>query len=186
MRFLFIGDSRTARGNGTFGSGNNSWPAALVAQSNVSQAPNIWIGDNVGNSGTSSINWAANIAATLALQTSIHVVVLCNVGVLDVATPQATYIANMQSVMDACAARWPSLTFYCMRPWRQGQDAFATTIHGWIDTLVASRPFAALGPDEAVWMKGADNGATMSNDGLHYSAAGEVECAAQWLTTLGF
>jgi len=50
---------------------------------------------------------------------------------------------------------------------------------------VARPGVAYLGHDERVWLEGGDDGATMTTDGRHYSAAGQAECAAQWRSVIG-
>lgn len=96
------------------------------------------------------------------------------------------WIARYQTVLDKLHAKWPGARVYLMYPWSRNLDAYAASLHGYIDTVIGSRAFAYSGPDEAVWLKGADNGATMTYDGVHYSATGKAECAAQWLTAMGY
>ncbi len=114
--------------------------------------------------------------------------VLLNWGANDVGSlpAEATWEADYLAIIDKVHAKAPNAKVYLMRPWRRGYDAEAATLHGWIDTIVAARAFTYVGPDEAVWMKGADNGAAMTTDGIHYSTAGQAECAAQWKTVLGY
>lgn len=121
---------------------------------------------------------------------SARVVALINIGVNDFsgALPDQTAWQNaMLSLIDRISYRWPDSAIYIMRPWARGFDTRADTMAGWIDNVIAARPTrAALGPDERVWLKGADDGATMTTDGTHYSAAGNAEVVEQWLTTLGY
>ncbi len=144
--------------------------------------------DNVGVAGTTASYWASNIAATLFDQPFTHQVVLYNLGVNDFGTAtQGQWIADVETVADAVHAKWPSALFYIMRPWKVSNDANAATYSGWIDTIVASRSsWVKYGPDEAVWLKGADNGATNTTDGIHYSVAGEAAAVTQWKTVLGY
>lgn len=100
---------------------------------------------------------------------------------------EATWETNYYTILDAINAKWPNAKCYLMRPWAQGQDADADTMAGWIATVVTARSaFANLGPDERVWLKGADNGATNTSDGVHYSAAGQTAAVTAWLSTLGY
>lgn len=58
---------------------------------------------------------------------------------------------------------------------------------GWIDAIIADYPGRCYaGHDERIWLEGGDNGATMTYDGTHYSAAGQAECVNQWKTILGY
>lgn len=99
---------------------------------------------------------------------------------------QATWQNNYLSIIDAAHAKWPNATIWVMYPWRQGQDANATTLHGWINNVVAARSaYTFVGPDEAVWLKGGDDGAT--NGTVHYTnPVGATAAAAAWKTTLGY
>lgn len=142
--------------------------------------------DDVGVGASTAGYWHTNIDSVLAGQPDNHTSILLNLGVNDfgVAT-QAAWIADMEYVLDAVHARWPQALVYLMYPWKQSFDSTATTYHGWIDTIIAARTFSRAGPDEAVWLKGADNGATNTTDGIHYSTAGQAAAATQWQTTLG-
>lgn len=118
----------------------------------------------------------------------IHV--LLNWGANDMATTlpaQATWQNYYLTIIDAVHAKWPQAKVWIMYPWRQSQDANATTLHGWIDNVIAARSsFTFAGPDEAVWMKGADNGATQTVDGVHYSTTGNTTAANQWKAAFGY
>ena len=75
---------------------------------------------------------------------------------------------------------------YITKPWKRGFDSTADTYAGWVDEVIAARPFARAGDDERVWLKGADDGATNTTDGIHYNTAGETAKAAQMKTVLGY
>jgi lysophospholipase L1-like esterase len=131
---------------------------------------------------------------TTALRGVYPAVILLNLGVNDLGFTapgslpnQTTWQNNYIAIIDALNAQWPSVPIYLMKPWKQGFDANCDTLAGWIDNVIAARPAAAFaGPDERTWLKSGDNGATRTSDGVHYSAAGHTECAAQWKTTLGY
>ena len=156
----------------------------------VAAAPVHWAGDNVGVGATTVDYWRTNIDASIAGQKDNHVIALVSLGVNDFATfdtvPAATWIAQYQYILDAIKARWPTVEIYIMRPWKRDNDAHADEAASRINTIVGSRSFTHLGPDERIWLKGSDNGATNTYDGVHYSAAGEAACAAQWKTVLGY
>jgi hypothetical protein len=129
--------------------------------------------------------------ATMLGPASVNVTrILFNLGVTNFAAlpAQATWEADYAYLLDALHAKYPAALIYCARPWAVGYDAEADTLAGWLATVVAARsPWAQLGHDERVWLKGADNGATMTSDGVHYSyPAGFAAAAAQWMTALGY
>ncbi len=128
----------------------------------------------------------------LAGQPNNHTHVVINLGVNDfgIAT-MGPWIADMETVIDAVHARYPQASIWVMYPWKRSFDATAATYHTWVDQIITDRPFVIAGPDEAVWLKGSDDGATNTYDGIHYSYAsgppnGETACAAQWQTKFGY
>lgn len=183
-QIIFIGDSKTVASN------PNVWPVNLTAALNTATNPStVWGGDNVGVGATTTQYWHDNIDTVIAGQIHNHVLAVINLGVNDGTTlpAEATWEANTEYYLDALHAAYPAIQCYLMRPWKQGFDANAATLHSWIDTVVAARStFVHTGPDEAVWLKGSDNGASETMDGVHYSSLGETLCAAQWQSTLGY
>jgi hypothetical protein len=178
-RLYYVGDSKTYKPDNTWGE--------TLATDLTAAGPIHWTGDNVGVGATTVAYWFVNIDASIASQPSNHVIALLSLGVNDFnSITEATWISQYQYIVDAIHTRWPAVQIYIMRPWKRDYDAAADTVAGWIDTIVASRSFLHLGPDERVWLKGADNGATNTYDGVHYSAAGEAACAAVWKTVLGY
>lgn len=140
---------------------------------------------------STTISWAAaqigSILAGLSADPVTHVFLNWGVNEMSAMPSEATWIADYTTVLDAVHTKWPDAKCYVMRPWKRGYDSEAATIHGWIDTLVAARSsFAYVGPDEAVWLKGSDDGATNTSDGVHYSAAGKVAASRAWLSLWGY
>lgn len=133
---------------------------------------------------------AANVDSWLAGATRPGEWALIDMGVNDMALPatsQASYEADLAYVLDKIHAAWPLTKILVAKPWQRGYDTAANSMAGWIDNVLATRgPWAAVGHDERVWLKGADNGATMTYDGVHYSAAGNTEVVAQWQALMGF
>lgn len=181
-RLLTIGDSKTS-------AADNTWPVTLTAALNVAAAPSTAFAlTNIGAAASTAAYWAAGIDAALAAINTNHSVVLVNIGVNDfgVAT-EAAWKADMAYTLDAVHTRWPHAAVYLMRPWKRGFNATADTYATWIADLIVTRSsWLFSGPDERSWLKGADDGATMTTDGIHYSVAGEAEAPEQWLTTLGY
>ncbi len=118
-------------------------------------------------------------------------VVFCNWGANDVTSvplpDQAIWQNDYIFIVDSIHARCPNAIIFLSFPWRQNYDGNCAIIHGWIDNVIAARPLYVLaGDDEAVWLKGGDNGATNTVDGVHYSAAGALADAAAKIVALGY
>lgn len=100
---------------------------------------------------------------------------------------EATWEANYEAIIDKVHTKWPDAQIRLMYPWKQGFDADAATLHGWVNVIVAARgPYTHSGADEAVWLKGSDNGVSETVDGIHYSTLGKSLCAKAWLTAMGY
>lgn len=103
--------------------------------------------------------------------------ILINLGTNDLnAWPldQATFQNNYLAILDTLHALYPLARMYLSRVWRRNDDAHCAIVNGWIDNVIAARSFAASGDDETTWLKGTDDGATMTYDGVHYNATGEA------------
>ncbi len=141
-----------------------------------------------GNAGF-ALNYMSGVDAILgSIPTRDHarVVALINFGANDYCCglpSQATWEATATDLVDRVRNRWPQAEVHFEYPWTRGYDSQANTFATWIDDIRAARALGT-GPDERVWMKGADDGATMSSDGTHYSAAGDTEHSAQWFAVI--
>lgn len=147
---------------------------------------------NLGRSGYTLALQKARIDADLAAMpaSSLCTSALLNIGVNDVMTAlpdEATWKTNYKYVIDAILAKYPRINVYVAYPWGRGRDANCATLKTWIDAIIADYAVGVYaGHDENVWLKGADDGATMTTDGIHYSAAGHTALAALWKTILGY
>jgi lysophospholipase L1-like esterase len=164
----------------------------LIAALQIHDSTCIWGYTNVGVNSTTVASWATNISTVLngIATLNVHNYVFINLGVNDWGgglPNETTWKANYQTIIDAVVAKWPTAKIYIAKPWDRGYTSSATTMAGWIDDLIsANSGVVYAGHNESVWLKGADDGATMTSDGIHYSAAGNTECAAQWETVLGY
>ncbi len=116
-------------------------------------------------------------------------VILVNIGANDLTlfTPQATYETNVGLTLDALHAKWSKAQFYLMRPWRRDRDTESATMATWITNILSTRSaWAAVGPDEAVFLKAADNGVTYTTEGVHPNVAGYALTAAEWQLAMGY
>ena len=144
---------------------------------------------NVGVAGATVASTAAAIDTILAGQGVERLkYVLINLGVNDGSSPnEATWKTNYQYIIDAVHTKWSEAKIYLAKPWKLNCDSTAVTMAGWIDDLITANSGVCYeGHNEYVWLKGADDGATYTSDGTHYSDAGKAETVNQWMTALGY
>lgn len=130
---------------------------------------------------------AAIDAAIAAFSGVIPSVVLSNFGANDAASMplEADYKANYLYMLDALYTAF-GCQVYIADSWRRGEAVDCATLAAWNAAIVAERAFAHKGHDEQVWLEGGDDGVTYTGDGVHYNENGNIECARQWITTLGY
>lgn len=132
--------------------------------------------------GSTSVAMAAEIDADLATRagTPQPRYVLLNLGANDYGTAEADWKTATTYILDAIHAKWPQTKIYLMDTWRQGQDAWSDTLATWRHDVIATRYFSFIGPDERIFLKGADDGATYTVDGIHPNTAGDQLTALEW------
>jgi lysophospholipase L1-like esterase len=110
-----------------------------------------------------------------------RLVILINIGVNDNDPGDGTeWKAKLLSVIDEALAKWPAAEVYVAKPWCR-TCGWSDSMAGWIDEVVAQRSNVFVGFDERVWLKnGADNGYTLTTDGVHPNTAGYAEQVNQW------
>lgn len=176
-----VGDSKT---NG------DSWVSELLISLLAARSNSIIeMPSRFGIDGATVATMKTYIDANLDATSGKPIFVCINLGANDVtALPaEATWKSNCISIIDSILARWSGVNVYIARPWRRDYGAECNTLKSWIgDVVVGYSSGVNLGPDETVWLENGDNGATYTLDGVHYNAAGETECAAQWLTAMGY
>lgn len=160
----------------------------MIASAYIEDSSCDWQITNVGVSGASIASTAADISGILGGVVLYHPIVMINLGVNGMPSQvEANAKNDMQIIIDAVKGKWPSVIIYISKPWKRGYDEESDTLADWIDDIVAANSGVCFVADnESVWLKGADDGATMTSDGVHYSAAGKVEKASQMLTVLGY
>ena len=154
---------------------------------------------NAGVGGTTVASAYASFAYLLSQTWASHRVtnVLMNWGVNDLTvTPpgtlpdQTTWTNQYISMVEQVKAKWPMAQVWIARPYKNGGfDTALDTLATWITDVVAAHPsYVHLGFDERVWFKPniAPYSLLYSDDGTHYNAAGQAECAVQWSTTMGY
>jgi lysophospholipase L1-like esterase len=138
--------------------------------------------------GSTVAQWASAIAASLAAIADARTDVLLNLGANDVAAlpAEATWKANLGTILDAIHTKWPNTQVYIMQPWRRGYASQCNSLATWIGDVVATKAWSHVGPDERVFLENGDDGVTYTSDGIHPNAAGYVLTATQWKATLGY
>lgn len=113
--------------------------------------------------------------------------ILINLGANDVAAlpAEAPWNADYGYILDAFHTKYPAALIYVVRPWRRTYDAECDTIAGRIAAIISTRSaWASVGPDERVFLKGSDDGVTMTSDGAHPNERGGAKTAEVWAETL--
>jgi hypothetical protein len=108
----------------------------------------------------------------------------CNDAVAGV--DSANWVNDYLYIIDAITVKYSNAKIYITKPWRTDYIDNRDKIASYVDVVVAARTNVFAGDDETVWLEGGDNGATMTIDGKHYSAAGEIEKLVQIRTVLGY
>jgi lysophospholipase L1-like esterase len=159
-----------------------------VTQLLIEDSTCAWSILDVGVSGASIATTKDNIDTIIGAVQIPKQIAFINLGVNNTGSETESEIkTNYQYIIDAVHTKWPDCIIYLTKPWSRGWDAGATTLAGWIDDLVAANSGVCFVADnEAIWLKGADNGATMTIDGTHYSTTGETEKASQMMTVFGY
>jgi lysophospholipase L1-like esterase len=146
--------------------------------------------DYLAHGGYSTATWYPDIDTELAAYdgTEGYTDILVNLGAGDVVSlpVEATWKTQFGYILDALHAKWPQARVFVMRVWRQGLDANCDTYAGWIDDILASRSWAQVGPDERVFLKQEDDGASRCPDGVHPNSLGYWWTAEEWRSILGY
>ena len=179
---LFIGDSKqsTAR----------SWHFRLLDLINTAPANVYCLKPNrIGISGITIEGMYARVDSDISAMAGYAdpVAICINLGVNNVGTyPNANFVPYYEYIINAYHTRFPTSKIYCARVWRQGYDSNCDSYDNiYLPQIVSDLPFVQYGPDERIVLKGSDNGATNTYDGIHPSAAGESDMAAGWKVSLG-
>jgi lysophospholipase L1-like esterase len=181
--WLTYGDSKTAN------DALNGWGLQARIQSLARASGSVVVPQTIARAGYTVASMQALVDADLAAVGYTPKHILVNLGANDVtAMPvEADYKTNLAYILDAFHAKWPSARVWVMQPWRRTFDANSDTLATWNAAVLADgrSAWAHAGPNERVFLKGADNGVTYTTDGCHPNAAGYTLTAEQWLSALG-
>lgn len=138
--------------------------------------------------GQSTTTIAGTVASDIANhQAVVPKEVLLSMGSNNICAGQPTFESDYGTILDAINAAWPSARVFVTKSWIRNYDACADVHATAVDAVLATRgAFAFVGPDERIILKGVDNGATYTIDGVHASPAGSAALAADWMTRLGY
>lgn len=149
-----------ADGHGIFAFGNAGRPNATVADS-VPGTP---------STGVDSLS--VDLPVDMRAHPERVSIVLMNWGVNDLDGPltQSTWESQYSQIVEWAHAVYPNAKIYLAYPWRRGYDSECTVLHQWIDSVIASHSaYTFAGVDEAIVIKGNDDGAAATTDGVHHS-----------------
>lgn len=186
------GDSKTA------GSGDTTPPPlgyggypALITEQLYAATGSGWYERpyRIATGGATVATLKSTIDASLASAIGTPDYILVNMGINDtnpIVVVQATWQSNYGYILDAFRAKWPNARILVAYVWGIGRDSDCNTLAGWIDGVLATRPWASVGLDERVVLKGADNGASEMFDTVHPNHLGYTLVAAAWKTSMGY
>lgn len=190
--YLPYGDSKT-RGEGDattpYPDGRNGWAYRLSG--NLTTATGmLWaeFPQRIARSGYTTVTMQPYVDGDIAARYGAPDFILCGLGANDISTSQANFETNYAYIIDTLHAKFPAARVLVALPWRQGFDSLATSMDNtWIPNIVNPRSaWCGYGPDERVVLKGADNGATNTVDGVHPNAVGHAAMAVAWQSAMGF
>lgn len=135
---------------------------------------------------------AALIDAELATRTDTPDYVLINLGTNDASAlpTENDFKTDYRYIIDAVHTKWSSVPIYLAKPVLlagvppSSPVAAVTSIHAWIDDLIAEYAFVYLGIVETA-LEGGNGYFTNFADAAHPNTTGYAACAALWKTALG-
>lgn len=173
--FAVWGDSKSVAG---------TWDYRLRLLLEMSTGAHWQHPNNFAVAGYTVANVAAEIAANLALMTSVPEFVSISLGSNDAqALPaEATFKANYGTIIEAIHAQYPAALIYVSIPVRLSDSppsaptADCITLRGWIDDVIASYDYVHEGVDE-IDLENGDGYATYYIDTTHMNSAGYLQWA---------
>jgi len=185
LNFFAIGDSKTA---------SYGWPDDLITALDAETSPRFWSYLKSAHDGVGLENYVSDYITEIDNYNFMQDCpsFFVNLGINNITGvggytfDETTNKASLQAIIDACVANSPTCKVYLTKVWGQGYDTDCDTFAGWVDDLVALNANAYVGIDERIVLKGDDDGATNTSDGIHPSAAGEAAYVAAWKTVLGY
>lgn len=178
-----------------------TWIETLRAGIAVADNRQYWQQYNYGVGGTTVAQWSTTHApAALSFASRFGVTapqfVVTTLGVNDLgfgasqsgSNPlnETIWTTQYLSIIDQIRAQWPAVPIYIELPWKVGFDGWCADLHTWIvNDIVPARSGLHAGADEAIVLKGSDNGASETLDGVHPSTTGNAAIAAALQSATG-
>lgn len=141
----------------------------------------------IATAGAGVTTLKGTVDASLASAIGTPDYILTNMGINDSAVlpTEATWKSDYGYILDAFHTKWPSAIIKVAYIWAIGRDANCATLNSWIDTVLSTRPWASVGLNEQVVLKGSDNGASEMSDTVHPNRLGYTLTAAAWKVSIG-
>lgn len=178
MQGLFaLGDSKTD---------GDAW-VGLLSTELSSQTSWSEITPRFGVSGGTAATVKTYVDSNLSSVVGTANIITINLGANDVGSlpAEATWKANLTSIVDSLRAKWSLAHIYIARAWRRSFATECNTLATWINDVIGTYPtHVHLGMDERVWLENGDDGVTYTTDGVHYTAGAQSVCAQEWMTAI--
>jgi hypothetical protein len=128
-----------------------------------------------------------------AITGNIPEAVIINLGTNDLPTlpDETAWKTNYRYIIAAFHAKWPNAKIYLAKPVRLSATppsspvAATSTLHQWIDDLIAEQTYVYEGIDETD-LENSDQYVTYFADAAHPNEAGYAKGAEYWQTAMGF
>lgn len=146
-----------------------------------------WTIYNVAVGGKTLYSLTDGIASNLAAlpDTPAPDCALINIGANDVANlgTEEYCKGKLRTYVEAINAKWATTPIYFMRPWYGAYEAACDTLAGYLSDIAGEYAYVNLGPDERVFIKGDDNGASttmLPQPNAHPNGWGRRLAALEW------
>lgn len=164
---------------------NGTYQPSLISLLNASNpGTRGWDYGVLASGGENSVQIQAHIDADLNTIESYKSFewILVNLSINDVQHSPDGYpdasVTAIGYILDAAHTRYPNTEAFLMRPWGVNLDAGCDAFAPLIDTVISTRPWAHLGPDERTFLK--TDPFNLMADSVHPNAAGYAVTAQEW------
>lgn len=183
---LYVGDSKLSIARSYPGVHKNMSGGALLAVESPAR---------MAFQGWSSLTMFQNIDSLISSAVGMPDYIFYNLGANDTppgiepAPTQTEWTQWTSTNLDKLHAKWPNAQVYVAVAWTRLYPDLANFRAQWTANILSSNGrsnWAFPGPDERTYLPGSDNGATMTEDGVHYSPLGEYRTSQEWRKRIGY